>query len=201
MNEWPLALRRVFALALLILLLACAWIYLAGPWLQQIELRQTRVEMLQRQLSGNRALLANEALIDKELRRLEQLGDDQALLFPATKSALAAADLRAFVGDIVLESGGLLVSVQEYEVDNLPGTDAIGLRTHLTGEAQNLSDILYALESARPAIFIDKLTVSTSRRSTVRKNRRIRTRAKSALNRRNSLDIRLDLSAYLVVEK
>ena len=75
---------------------------------------------------------------------------------------------------------------------------AFGLRAQLTGEAQNLSDILYALETARPAIFIDKLTVSTSRRSTARNSRRLRARPSSNLARRNSLDIRLDLSAYIV---
>jgi len=106
--------------------------------------------------------------------------------------------LRELIGEVVADSGGQLVSVQEYEADNLPGTRAIGLRAHLTGEAQNLSDILYALETARPAIFIDKLTVSTSRRSTARNSRRLRARPNSKVARRNSLDIRLDLSAYIV---
>ncbi len=198
MNELPLSLRRLIAISLLLLLFAFIGIYGAAPWFEHIKQRQTRVEMLQRQLLGNQTLLANESAIDEELARIELLSGEQALLFSSTKPALAAADLRELIGEVVADSGGQLVSVQEYEADNLPGTRAIGLRAHLTGEAQNLSDILYALETARPAIFIDKLTVSTSRRATARNNRRLRARPNSSVVRRNSLDIRLDLSAYIV---
>ncbi|MBQ0719464.1 MAG: hypothetical protein KBT88_03080 [Gammaproteobacteria bacterium] len=198
MNELPLALRRLIAVSLLLLIVACLGVYAAAPWFEQITQRQTRVEMLQRQLLGNQTLLANESAIDDELTRIEQLSDEQALLFASTKRALAAADLRELIGEIVADSGGQLVSVQEYEAHDLLGTRAIGLRAHLTGEAQNLSDILYALESARPAIFIDKLTVATSRRSTARNSRRLRARPSSKMVKRNSLDVRLDLSAYIV---
>ncbi len=198
MNELPLALRRLIAIGLLLLLVALLGSYGVAPWLEHLMQRQTRVEMLQRQLQGNQNLLANESLIDEQLTRIEQLSGEQALLFTSTKPALAAADLRELIGEVVADSGGQLVSVQEYEAESLAGTRAIGLRAHLTGEAQNLNDILYALESARPAIFIDKLKVSTSRRSTLRNSRRLRARPNSSLARRNSLDIRLDLSAYIV---
>lgn len=198
MNELSLPLRRLIAISLLLLVFAFLGIYGVAPWFEHITQRQTRVEMLQRQLLGNQTLLANEGAIDDDLARIELLSGEQALLFSSPKPALAAADLREFIGEVVADSGGQLVSVQEYEADNLPGTRAIGLRAHLTGEAQNLSDILYALETARPAIFIDKLTVSTSRRATVRNSRRLRARPNSSVVRRSSLDIRLDLSAYIV---
>jgi len=201
MSEWSLALRRSLAVSLLLLMLAVLGVYIAAPWIEQLGQRQTRVEMLQRQLQGNQNLLANESAIDDELSRIGLLSGEQALLYSSTKPALAAADLREFIGDIVVNSGGQLVSVQEYEAESLAGTQAIGLRTHLTGEAQNLSDILYALESARPAVFVDKLTVTTNRRSTARNSRRLRARPNSTLARRNSLDIRLDLSAYIVAER
>jgi len=197
MNELPLSLRRVIAVSLLLLLLALLGIYGLAPWLETIKQRQTRVEMLQRQLLGNQTLLANESVIDDELARIALLSGEQVLLFSSPKLALAAADLRELIGEVVAESGGQLVSVQEYDANNLPGTRAIGLRAHLTGEAQNLSDILYALETARPAIFIDTLTVSTNRRSTARIKRRLRDRPPSNVVKRNSLDIRLDLSAYI----
>ena len=201
MTEWPLALRRVAALSVLLLLLLSLGIYAIVPWFGAIGQHQVRIEMLQRQLRGNQALLANESAIDDELTRLEQLSGAQTLLFTAAKPALAAADLRELIGEIVVDSGAQLVSVQEYEADDLAGARAIGLRAHLTGEAQNLSDILYALESARPAVFIDKLTVATNRRSSARNNRRLRARPNSTLVRRNSLDVRLDLSAYIVVPR
>lgn len=198
MNELPLAVRRLVAMTLLLLLLAFLGIYGMAPWFEHVKQRQTRVEMLQRQLQGNQTLLSNEGAIDDELASIDSLSGEQTLLFSSTKPALAAADLREFIGEVVTDSGGQLVSVQEYATDSLPGTQAIGLRAHMTGEAQNLSDILYALETARPAIFIDKLTVSASRRSTARNQRRLRARPNSRVVRSNSLDIRLDLSAYIV---
>ena len=106
MNEWPLALRRVLAISLFLLLVACLGIYAIAPWIEQISQRQTRVEMLQRQLQGNQHLLANESAIDEQLTRVEQLSDEQALLFASTKPALAAADLRELIGEVVADSGG-----------------------------------------------------------------------------------------------
>ncbi len=200
MNDWPLALRRTVAIGLLLLMMVFLGVYIAAPWVEQISQGQTRVEMLQRQWRGNQNLLANESAIDDELTRIDRLGGEQTLLYSSTKPALAAADLREFIGEVVAGSGAQLISVQEYEADNLPGTQAIALRAHLTGEAQNLSDILYAMESARPAVFVDKLTVATSRRSTARNTRRLRARPNSTFAKRNSLDIRLDLSAYIVAE-
>lgn len=201
MADLPLALRRVIAIGLLLVLVTVLWIYLLGPWFEQVGIRQTRLDMLQRQLSGNQALLASEGAIDAQLLRLDQLRSGQALLFPGAKPALAAADLRELISKVISESGGQLVSVQEYESVSLPATQAIGLRAHLTGEVQNLLDILYGLESARPLIFVEQLTITSTQRSTAvaaLNNRRVRARPNSSMIRANSLDIRLDLSAYIM---
>ena len=112
MNELPLSLRRLIAISLLLLLLALLGIYGVAPWVEHIQQRQTRVEMLQRQLLGNQTLLANESVIDDELARIELLSGEQALLFSSPKPALAAADLRELIGEVVADSGGQLVSVQ-----------------------------------------------------------------------------------------
>ena len=197
MAEWPIAARRAMALALVLITLLSFWAYFVGPWVEVVSSRQNRVDMLRRQLSGNQLLLANEKSIDSELASLGQLSAEHVLLFPGDKPAIAAAGLREFVSEMVAESGGQLVSVQEYDADSVPDTQTIGLRTHLTGEAQNLVDFLYALENARPAIFIDKLTVTTNRRSSALSSRR-RARPNSTYSKRNSLDIRLDLNAYIV---
>ena len=200
MADWPLPARRALAVFLLILCLVSLWGCFIGPWVELVTFRQNRVEVLDRQLSGNQHLLTNEENIDADLASLNRLDGDDVLLFSGDKPAIAAAGLREFISQMVSESGGQLVSVQEFEaVEGIKNTQTLGLRAHLTGEAQSLVGFLYALENARPVIFIDKLTVTTNRRSSAITSRR-RARPSSTYSQRNSLDMRLDLNAYIVAK-
>lgn len=200
MSNGSQTMRSAAALGLLLMVLLAAWLYLLRPWYHWQQSQGQRIEQLQRQQTANRALLAREVEIDAQIERIEALGDGESLLLEGDKPAIAAAKLRELISEVVADSGGQLISVQEYRAEGLPGARAVGLRVHSTGEARNLQELLYALESSTPAIFVDKLTVSSSSRNRFLNQRRGRirapARAQTRAQTRASLDFRLDLTAY-----
>jgi hypothetical protein len=134
--------------------------------------------------------------------------------------ALASANLRALVNGAVQTSGGILITSQDYQAQELDGAKAIGLRLQVNCEVRNLIDLLYQLEQARPLVVVEALTVAASTMQldrnarapgppggpdpseAFRGNRRDRDRAQpdrptGRSSSRMSLDVRLDIVGYL----
>ncbi len=200
MNEFSPATSRFVALSLLLLLVLFVIFKGLFPLFNLFAEKADQVETLYGQLSRFEHLVANEDSINAELKRIDELGAEGDLFLSGNKVSIASANLREFINEAVKRSGGQLVSSQDYEAEPVPSATAIGLRLQFSGEVENLVDLLYELESARPVIFIDGLSVtsSSSRVGSSRAvNRRIR---KTRGTNLSSLDVRMDVVGYLAGE-
>lgn len=200
MNELSPATSRFVALSLLLLLLLFLIFNGLLPLLKLYGEKAGQVETLANQLSRFEYLVANEDSINAELKRIDELGAEGDLFLSGNKVSIASANLREFINEAVKRSGGQLVSSQDYEAEPVQSATAIGLRLQFSGEVENLVDLLHELESARPAIFIDELSVTSSSSRVGRSravNRRIRTTRGVSLS---SLDVRMDVVGYLAGE-
>lgn len=188
---------RFAAVGLLALIILGAVFYALVPLTQGYINRTEEVAIQTKRLATLRGLLANEAQVDEELKRLDSLNTSGDIFLKGNKPAIASAKLREFVSDIVKESGGSLVSTQEYQTQSLDTASAVGLRIQFNGETSHLTSLLYKLENARPLIFIDEITVTSS---AAQRNSRGRSRARSATRRptRMSLTVKLDIFGYMV---
>lgn len=200
MNNLSPTTSRFAALSLLLLLVLFLLFYLLLPLLRLYGDKSEQVADLADQLRRFEYLVANEDTINAELKRIEEMGSDGDLFLSGNKLSIASANLREFINEAVKRSGGQLVSSQDYEADPVPSATPVGLRFQVSGEVQNLVDLLYELESARPAIFIDELSVTSS--STRIRSSRVRNSRSASLSRANlnSLDIRMDVVGYLAGE-
>lgn len=188
---------RFAAVSLLFLMIFFVIFYLFVPLGSFYVNKTEAVRDLQQQLSRFEYLIANENNINAELKRIDNLGSEGDLFLSGNKKSIASANLREFINEAVKRSGGQLVSSQDYDAEPIASATAIGLRLQVTGEVKNLVDFLYELESARPIIFIDDLSVSSSS-SRLRASKVRRNRAKP--RNRSSLDIRMDVVGYLAGE-
>jgi len=190
--------NRFAAVSLLVLLILAVIFYGIVPLVQGYRDRADEAAVLSKRLTVLRSLLANEPVIDEELQRLKSLNTNGDIFLKGNKTAIASANLREFISDAVKESGGVLVSTQEYEIRSADTASAVGLRLQFTGEMDRLLSLLYKLENARPLIFIDKITVTSSaarRRARSRTRRGGTTRASTS---RMSLTVRMDVFGYMV---
>lgn len=201
MNQFSPATSRFVALSVLLLLILFVVVYVFLPLGRLYGEKSEELRILVDQKQRFEYLIANEDNINAELKRIDELGSDGDLFLAGNKKSIASANLREFINEAVKRSGGQLVSSQDYEAEPVPSATPIGLRLQVSGEVQNLVDLLYELESARPVIFIDELSV-TSSSSRVRSSRANLRDSRRRVNSANlsSLDIRMDVVGYLAGE-
>ena len=188
---------RLAAVGLLVALVLVIAIYVVLPLAGYHIDRFSEATKKRHLLAQYDFLLSNEAAIDEELAKIEQT-DTADLFLAGGKKSIASANLREFVAQAVRESAGELVSSQEYDVEPITSTTAIGLQLQVRGEADSLIGLLHAIEPARPVIFVDELAVSSSskRSSSSRETRRAQSRGNVP-----SLDIRMNIVGYLLGEE
>lgn len=187
---------RFAAVGLLLLTLFGLLFYGLAPLVNAYSQRADEIAMQTRRLDTMRNLLANQNQVEEELKRLETLNREGEIFFKGAKPAIASAKLRELVSDMVKDSGGVLVSTQEYETAPLDTASSIGLRLQFTGDTDNLADFLFRLENARPLIFVEDLSVNSTRRRS-RSSARVRRSTRAA---RASLSVSLNIFGYMVAE-
>ena len=133
---------RFAAVGLLALLVLSIIFYGLMPLVQGYIDRSEEVAMLDKRLLTLRSLLANESQVDTELEHLDSLKASGDIFLKGSKVTIASAKLREFISDIVRDSGGSLVSTQEYQTESLDTASAVGLRVQFNGETRHLSSLL-----------------------------------------------------------
>lgn len=198
MRELSPGVRRLLALGLLVLFLLTFYLYLLSPvWRYYADgLRQ--VGLHGRQLAQFEFLVENEDRFDEELARMEEADTGGDLFLAGSKPAIASANMQEFVTEEVRKAGGELVSSQEYEADSIDATTAIGLQVQVRCEVQNLVRLMHAIETARPAVFIDEINVDSSSGRTISARDARRGRKKDSAP---SLEVRLNIVGYMVGEQ
>jgi general secretion pathway protein M len=197
MNRLSPQRSRLLAVGLL-LILVLLLILLVKPVLGSYLSYGERIESLENQLSIYQRLAAG--LTDDEarlvsLRAAEPVTD---LYLPQNKPALAAAHLQQYLHSQVGRGGGQVISTQILTSGEAGPLQSIAIQVHMRGEIDDLVNLFYSLESGKPALFAENITILANprRQSRVarRNNRRVEVQAVPAL------DIRFDLTGFAARE-
>ncbi len=158
-----------------------------------------RIESLQNQLSIYQRLAAGLADDEARLAALQAAEPVTDLYLPQNKPALAAAHLQQYLHSQVGRGGGQVISTQILSSGEAGPLQTIAIQVHMRGELDDLVNLFYSLESGKPALFAENVTVLANprRQSRVarRNNRRVEVQAVPAL------DIRFDLTGFAPQEK
>jgi len=187
----------VWSLTLLIplsLLLAAA-----VPWWQQLQsLNQGLAEGRDR-LQRYQRLVATLPALRAELERAQANDEFKAYYYDAETPALAGAQLQNAVQDLVRGAGARPISTQILPVDQKEHPPRVPIRIQIQATTDELLDLLYRIEEARPFLFVDQMSIrSTAPRAPVSR----RLAARRAIQRRNprsqvgELTVRLDIFGY-----
>lgn len=181
----PPLISRLLALALLVAVLAIAWIALVEPIRADFGAQQARIERSNNLLARFQRTIDDEADLRAEIERLRQSdgGPDPFLKGPSTQ--IIAANLQNQIQTLVAGEPGDIRSIQVLPETQEAGFDKIGLRVTLTADVQAMQKIFYDIESSVPALFVDNLDVRT--------NVRRRRRNQETTNR---VQIRFDVFGY-----
>jgi len=185
-----------WGLALLVPLLLVASVAL--PWSQRLQSLDEQLERGNDQLQRYQRLVATLPGLRAELER-EQANDDfKAFYFDAETPALAGARLQSEVQEVVRAAGARPISTQILPVDKDEQPPRVRIRTQLQGTTEELLDVLYRIEEARPFLFVDQMSIrsTTPRAPPARRNSRRVVRGRQSQVQVGELTVRLDIFGY-----
>jgi len=169
-------------------LLAVVVAALVLPWMERDRLYAEQVERLTDQLERYKRLADTLPGLEGSLARIE---NDPALgsyYLPGQTDTLAAAELQNRLKQMVEGSGGTLVSSQLLPSTDQEDVHMVSVSLRLNCSTDELLDILYKIENARPLLFVDTLSVREQRR------RRRRGQEEESIG---DLSIRIDVYGYV----
>ncbi len=189
--------RRMLALLILLVILAIGFGLTAAPllslntrYLDDIDQLERRLQILQRKVAAGDELRARQT----ELKRM--LATNRHYL-PSKTEALAAADLQRMVKSIARTNGVEVPSTQSLLAVQELGFSGVTLKVKVRGKLENLARIIHTLESGRPFLFLDNLSI----RSRVQHDRRINFKGGQharTINLVETLDAEFEVTGYLL---
>jgi general secretion pathway protein M len=167
------------------------------PWWQQRAELNAQIEKNRDQLSRYQSLVATLPALRAELEREQANEDFKAFYYDAQTPALAGARLQSEVQDMIRAAGARPISTQVLPASTDEQPPKVLIRTQLQGTTDELLDVLYRIEAARPFLFVDQMSV----RSTSPRARPQPRRAGRVINRAydrsvGQLTVRLDVFGY-----
>ena len=171
--------NRMLAVALLISVVLGAYGLVVAPLAGQYRSYENRIADLEARLTHLRRIASAQVITEQKLAALERTQPATDYYLKSTKRALASAELQRYIKKTVDGSGGQLVSSQVMPARTAEGFASVTVKVHMRGDISALRQVLYRLESGKPVLFIDELSVSARQRRNVRSRA---TRAEQPLN-------------------
>jgi hypothetical protein len=153
-------LRRVAALAILLALPLLAWIAVAEPLISVVADRQAEIDALSDRLSRLQAAIARIPELERSQAANKQRLEAAGGIWSENSEAAIAAIMQDRLRQAVSSSNGVVRSTS-----HLPGADdkdlhTVRIRFSVEGTLDTVQQTLAIIETARPAMFVDSLTIA-----------------------------------------
>ena len=182
---------RLAAVLLLLTVLLAVYTLLVEPINVGYDETSQDIEEARDQLARFERAAAMRPALLKQIKEFEAQQDALGYFLSGGTDALAAADLQDRVNDLIAGEGGTLQSIQPMPGVEEEGLTRITLHVQMTGTTETLFDVLYALESGSPVLFIDEVDI---------RNRSSISAGADAGGDAGILTVAFDLSGYLPKE-
>lgn len=168
------------------------------PWRAALGDLDTQIATTRDQLNRFQTLVATLPALRAELEREQADESFKAFYFDAETPALAGAQLQREVQEMVRAAGARPISAQILPVNDDEQPLKVRVRIQLQGTTDELLDVLYRVESARPFLFVDQMSIrsTTPRARSVRS--RVRRRDGTNFREVGQLTVRLDVFGYVL---
>lgn len=152
---------RLAALLLVATAILAAYMLVIEPIIGGYSETGSEIETVRDQLARLERAAAMRPALARHTEDFEKQRNSEGDFLAGNTDALAAAGLQDQVQTLIVENGGAVQSIQ-----SMPGIDEqrlirITLRVQMTATTETLFDVLYALESGSPILFIDDVDVQS----------------------------------------
>lgn len=153
--------QRLLALALLILPALLGYFALVAPYLSWLRANQERIADLKFQLERAARIAAEEPRWRARLEAMQSYQSSQQHYLSGETPGLASAELQNHLSEIIRAAGGELTSAQVLPHRQEERFTRIAVLVRFTASTLSLREVLHRIESNRPLLIVDSLTIRT----------------------------------------
>ncbi|NBC49503.1 MAG: general secretion pathway protein GspM [Gammaproteobacteria bacterium] len=180
----------------LLLLLPLTLVAAVGiPWWSERDELSRRIADDRDQIQRYQRIVATLPMLREELARERTNDDFKAFSFDEATPALAGAALQRRVQEMIRAVDARPISAQILPTQEGDSPPRVRLRVQIQAQTDQLLDLLFRLEEARPFLFVDQMSIRASTRR-VRRVTRGGSRGGSSATPEDQLTVRLDIFGY-----
>lgn len=150
---------RIFALALLIVVVLIVFLGILGPLYVIGNGYRDRLEESEFKLQKLRKIAAEKDYWLNRLEEIKKQGKAEGRLIARDTAALASADLQTLIKEAVNRAGGELISTQVIPEHKEEQFTRVAVKLRMTGSTTVLRDVLHSFESGHPILFVENLNI------------------------------------------
>jgi len=150
---------RVLAVALLVFSIGLGYTLVINPLLDLRREYSESVEDLEFRLQRYRKVAAEKGYWAKHVEEIKQHSSVSEQYISQDTPALASADLQTLIKETVNSAGGELISTQVVPEQKEEQLTRIAVRVRMNGSTRVLREVLYAVETAKPILWIDNVNL------------------------------------------
>lgn len=180
---------RVLAVGLLALVLAFVGVLLVAPVIAQQHRYDDRIAELGERLQRYLNVAQTQSATQNALNQIKRQGASTRYYLRSDDETLASAELQEHIKRVIDRSGGQLVSTQVLSSQRAEHANVATVRVNLHGDIEVLHKVLHGLETGRPMLLLDNVSIGRGSRMFV-------TRARQA-QPEVQLQISLEASGYM----
>lgn len=154
---------RLVALSLLLIPLILVAKFVLWPAFQSYAATEDDLVSTREEIVHYQRLLAEQPALQAAVARLERTRPLAPYLLAGTNRALAAAGLQKKLQDAATEHGVTILSLRVQNPASVGPLERISVQARLRTGIPELRDLLYWIETARPYLFIEDLTINVRR--------------------------------------
>jgi hypothetical protein len=158
--QWTLFARRALAVLIAFLLVMVVWLVVARPLLALVTERQRDIAALSDRLSALRSAISRIPVLERQDASLDSRLDAGGGVWPDASDAATAAVIQDRLGQIIKREGGLVKTASTIQGTDEGGLHAVRVRFSIDGTLDTVEGTLLAVQTSKPALFVDSMTIS-----------------------------------------
>ncbi len=159
-DQFAASLRRVFALLILLALPLLVWLVVAHPLIGLVVDRQAEIDTVANRLERLQAAIRRiPTLREREAANKDRLASAGGI-WTATSEAAIAATMQDRLRQAVASSNGIVKSASSLAGQTEKDLRAVRIRFTIEGTLATVQQTLAAIQTARPAMFVDGMTIT-----------------------------------------
>jgi general secretion pathway protein M len=151
--------ERLLAVGLLLFAIALIYMLVLSPLFTLRKEYAESVDESEFRLERYRKIAAERPLWSRRVEEIKQHGRVSEQYIAKETPALASADLQTLIKEIVTTSGGELISTQVVPEQQEEQLTRIAVRIRMNGSTKVLRDVLHAVETSQPILWVDNLNL------------------------------------------